>query len=332
VPFAAETPHSLMYLHLDREPPSLQMIRPGLPAGFEPAIRRAMAKRPAQRFESAGAFAAALVEAYHAPKEQATRSVTWENRPMYPIRPPQEQPLIDLSTRRDPPHRPDPASERSIQPSRPVAREAMPLPPDPTITPSQEAPRPVRQSYQEAPYIPPYQSPPARRSAPRRDPRGIAPRPHQEEAGIGRFFAVFAGVILALVIFIGVVFAIALITSSGNKSSNDEPTIHPATTTPTEIPAGLRPVVRIDAPAPISTVPLGTTVLIQFTVTAEQPITRVELRRFNITIDSQPANGAFTYSGTFSYTVNTTDPHVLEVVPWSGGIEGFPARVTISAQ
>ena len=72
VPFSAETPHSLMYLHLDREPPALDAVRPSLPGGIEPVIRRALAKRPDQRFGSAGAFAEVLAQAAGLPLTWAT--------------------------------------------------------------------------------------------------------------------------------------------------------------------------------------------------------------------------------------------------------------------
>ncbi|HMM29574.1 MAG TPA: serine/threonine-protein kinase, partial [Aggregatilineaceae bacterium] len=67
VPFAAETPHGLMYQHLDMEPPRPHSVKPDLPLSIEPVIDKALAKRPEDRYASAGELAAALEQAIQQP-------------------------------------------------------------------------------------------------------------------------------------------------------------------------------------------------------------------------------------------------------------------------
>ena len=63
-PFEAESDYVLMYAHLERPAPPASERRPGLPDGVDGVIRRAMAKRPANRYPSAGEVVAALKQAF----------------------------------------------------------------------------------------------------------------------------------------------------------------------------------------------------------------------------------------------------------------------------
>jgi eukaryotic-like serine/threonine-protein kinase len=59
-PFHAETLHAVMYKIVSDDPPPIDKVLPGLPAGLSPIIERALKKDPAKRFESALDFANAL--------------------------------------------------------------------------------------------------------------------------------------------------------------------------------------------------------------------------------------------------------------------------------
>jgi serine/threonine protein kinase len=59
-PFEARTAHSMMYQHLDQPPPSLQEHVPSLPEAVNDVVMHALAKNPAERYASAGEFAAAM--------------------------------------------------------------------------------------------------------------------------------------------------------------------------------------------------------------------------------------------------------------------------------
>jgi DNA-binding beta-propeller fold protein YncE/tRNA A-37 threonylcarbamoyl transferase component Bud32 len=53
-PFTKEQDAALMYAHLMEEPPAASRARPQLPPAIDPVIRRAMAKRPVDRYDTAG--------------------------------------------------------------------------------------------------------------------------------------------------------------------------------------------------------------------------------------------------------------------------------------
>jgi hypothetical protein len=85
----------------------------------------------------------------------------------------------------------------------------------------------------------------------------------------------------------------------------------------------------IQSPANNVAVSLGDTVTIQFTASSTQGITRVELRRFNQVLNFIAVGNLTIYQGTFLYQPDSTGVHIVEVVPWSGTIQGDPASVAI---
>ncbi len=74
VPFPCATPHLKRIAHEEQEPPRLQEVAPGVPAGLSEVVSRMMAKRPEDRYPTAGAaaealapFAGPLVQSFMAP-------------------------------------------------------------------------------------------------------------------------------------------------------------------------------------------------------------------------------------------------------------------------
>jgi serine/threonine-protein kinase len=63
-PFEGESGYTLMYAHLERPVPPLTDRRPELSAAVDEVVRRAMAKLPADRYDSAGEAVAALKAAF----------------------------------------------------------------------------------------------------------------------------------------------------------------------------------------------------------------------------------------------------------------------------
>jgi class 3 adenylate cyclase len=72
-PFRRDSEMAVLMAHVQDPPPSLLAMRPELPEALDAAIARAMAKDPAARFASAGAFAAALTEAVRPDSGATTR-------------------------------------------------------------------------------------------------------------------------------------------------------------------------------------------------------------------------------------------------------------------
>jgi serine/threonine protein kinase/streptogramin lyase len=62
-PFRRDSDAALMYAHLTERAPAPSSVRPELPAAIDPVVARAMAKKPADRYESAGAFATGVQQA-----------------------------------------------------------------------------------------------------------------------------------------------------------------------------------------------------------------------------------------------------------------------------
>jgi serine/threonine protein kinase, bacterial len=60
VPFPRETSHAAMRAHLEDPAPLASRARPGVPAGLDAALARAMAKRPEDRFATCGELASSL--------------------------------------------------------------------------------------------------------------------------------------------------------------------------------------------------------------------------------------------------------------------------------
>ncbi|WP_040782014.1 serine/threonine-protein kinase [Nocardia pneumoniae] len=67
VPFDATNPVAVIQGHLSAPPPPVSRLRPGLPAALDAVLAKAMAKHPADRFDSCTEFAAAAWQALTAP-------------------------------------------------------------------------------------------------------------------------------------------------------------------------------------------------------------------------------------------------------------------------
>jgi serine/threonine-protein kinase len=74
-PFAGENPLALMHAHINQEPPRPSAYRPGLAPAFDQVIATGMAKRPEDRFASAGALAAAARQALSQPVPRRTATM-----------------------------------------------------------------------------------------------------------------------------------------------------------------------------------------------------------------------------------------------------------------
>ena len=338
-PFSAETPHGLMYQHLDVEPPSPHTIQPDLPMSIEPVISKVLAKDPEDRYASAGAFAEALDGALNAPVRLPEQTDFEAHRAALEIA--AAAPEGTAETEMEP--EPAPAStqtyERLMQDeieddlmAGAMTGEAWDL--QPTLPPTGAMPlsdgAPTVQSppayTPPPPYQPPVYQPGSPGYTPPADEYVEAPQP-----AISRGM-LLGGIAVAGVIGIVVLVLVASLLSGGNGgSSGSGPTSPPEPTiTPT---AEFRPAASIQSPASSPTISLGDSVTIEFTVQdSRNPITRVELRRFNRVLDSVDVSSQNTYTGTFSYTPDSTGRHIVEVVPWSSGIRGDAASVTIVVQ
>ena len=60
LPFSADTPVAVLLKHVSDEPPSPRLLVPTLPVAIDEVMQHALAKRPTERYASAGEFAAAV--------------------------------------------------------------------------------------------------------------------------------------------------------------------------------------------------------------------------------------------------------------------------------
>jgi serine/threonine-protein kinase len=84
LPFQRDDHFSVLYAIVKEEPPAASTLRPDLPADLDSALRKALAKDPAQRWQSAAEMAAAL-RRIRGNGESATRTLT-AFRPVEPPR------------------------------------------------------------------------------------------------------------------------------------------------------------------------------------------------------------------------------------------------------
>ncbi len=141
VPFTASTPVQVMLMHVQATPPTPRSFNPALPPQVDAVIKRAMAKRPAERYQSANELAASFrlprrpcqaIPSRHlrfppsAPRHRSRqpRSVC----PAAPMgqRPPSHSPSSGTRPRPGPRARHTPAAIHSIRPL--LRRSRWPLP------------------------------------------------------------------------------------------------------------------------------------------------------------------------------------------------------------
>ncbi|MEV0028025.1 protein kinase [Nocardia sp. NPDC050793] len=89
VPFDSPQAVAVIQGHLKQPPPPLSSVRPGLPPALDAVLDRALAKRPADRFDSCAEFAAAVQQALRGPVS-APHAVA-QSRP-HPMGPPGSAP------------------------------------------------------------------------------------------------------------------------------------------------------------------------------------------------------------------------------------------------
>ena len=145
-PFERESALSVMAAHLYAPPPSLAARRPDLPVVIDEVLAKAMAKSPADRYESCGDFAEALRQALglapYIPRPRGAEPV--------PPRPPASAPVT--------PHPLTTSTADPLTPARPPAPTERPAP--------TEVPAPTGRPAPAEPFTPAEPSAPAQSSAP----------------------------------------------------------------------------------------------------------------------------------------------------------------------
>ena len=92
-PFLAETPAAVMHKVLQGEPAAPSTLKPGIPAGFDGVVARALAKKPDERFQTAREFQAAMLMALQGKSVTATMTL----RTQTAMKPPEQVPVLAIS-------------------------------------------------------------------------------------------------------------------------------------------------------------------------------------------------------------------------------------------
>ena len=330
VPFAAETPHGLMYQHLDVRPPAPHTIKPSLPASIEPVIDRALAKNREDRYPSALDLANDLerVLQTQAPGRLPEQTLFDEQQavdsgvPLRPERDPNAEALDD-EIERDLMARAgeddDPDLQPTIPPTQPPHYAEVPTVGEPTL--------PAGQGYSAPP--PPAYEPPVYEYQPEpvvETPYDVPPVEEPRDATMERALWIGGALVAGIVLIVIVVLLGSALIGGDDDPGSGGPTAPPATNT---IPAELRPALTIQSPADNTQVSLGDPVTIDFSATDREGITRVELRRFNIPLDTLFVQNQARFDGEFTYTPDSTGSHTLDIIAFRNDIPGEPDTITL---
>src|SRR3954454_13034090 len=80
LPYDRDSDVAKMYAHLNEQPPSVTAARPEATAGFDGVVARAMAKEPADRYQTAGELGRAALAALQGELPEAPRESPWPRR------------------------------------------------------------------------------------------------------------------------------------------------------------------------------------------------------------------------------------------------------------
>jgi serine/threonine protein kinase len=193
VPYPRDTEPSKMWAHMGEDPPSVLSVRGDVPPAFEEVVKRAMAKKPEDRYPSAGDLGRAVLAATE--DRQATqveRSVaTGEAAPLHALPPP----VVAMPS--------GPPTAVPSAPAQTAGPGSMPVapPPPPGFTPPPPPPPPVTPQPQAQPPTPQPQWQPGAAGARSRTP-------------------LIVGGAIAAVVVLGVVAALALSGGGGDKKED----------------------------------------------------------------------------------------------------------------
>jgi serine/threonine protein kinase len=167
VPFSSETtPLAVIHKHVSEPPPGLRSLRRNLPVAAEAVVFKALAKKPADRFGSAGEFIRELEKAL---PEEAIRVLDGREEPS--AIPVSRQPTMVMEE--------EPAADRAHLPTE-VMEKTEPEPAPEPAPEKQKAPKPVRRERTvETPPVP------AKEPAPQAPEKAEMPRPKKTISAAG---------------------------------------------------------------------------------------------------------------------------------------------------
>ncbi|MFE6857881.1 serine/threonine protein kinase [Nocardia sp. NPDC057668] len=224
-PFDSPQPGNIIRGHLQQDPPAVSTHRPGLPQAVDAVLRRALAKRPVDRFPTAVEFTDAMLRAL-TPAAPTTRNPAPAQHSPRRSDPQPPMPADPSRARREPGgHRPadagPPAAPREYAPYSPAPSNPASYAPPRQSGPASYAPAP--QPSAQAPYAPaPQPSGPAPyQHVPRPQPAyNMSPIPHDRtprRSSAGLIVGLCLGLVVAIAVAIGIGVAMKRDSGSGPK-------------------------------------------------------------------------------------------------------------------
>ncbi|MBI5927686.1 MAG: protein kinase [Chloroflexi bacterium] len=302
-PFEADTPHSLMYKHLNDPPPPMRRHAQAITEALDMVIMKALAKSPADRYKSAGEFSQDFQRAM-----QNQPTLAQQNPPRFVKAEPQAA-LRDTNPGRVQLPAPNPSTP--------------PLMPPPVYGPPQIYQQPAPQTYNQ-----PYNYRPSGNSEPYY-PQAVVQKIQSDKKKRGGQIRSCLWVFMLMGVIAGVAYVVSLdpdrwLPSEENTKSSQQIITPLPSLTP--VP-GEKAQVTILSPSNGSIFTVGSQVVISVTATDPISIKSVEMRRFGFELDSKtndnPApGGERTFTTEFIYIPKQPGRHILEFIPYQGNIQG----------
>ena len=306
-PFEADTPHSMMYKHLNDPPPPLMVNGKPLSVEIEQVVFKAMAKKPKHRYPKATEFSHDFQRAIRNQETLAGREAWQSSKQGQPVSP-------------NAPTDPNPNIE--IPQAEPVSPSVLRQTPPPVYGPAQiyqqkpaTSARPAVSTYASQAAQPVNTVKPRRRS--------------------GRWWKTCAVLIMILALFGGVGFFVIENPGGYLPDNLAEELSSSATQTPQPTPSrtpppGQQPNITVNFPEQISYQPLNNEVVLGITATDVIGVTKVEVRRFGFPIDQITLDAPSTlFNDNIIYTPKQTGRHVIEIIPYRNDIRGDSAIIEI---
>ena len=307
-PFEADTPHSMMYKHLNDPPPPIMVNGKPVAAEIEEVVFKAMSKKPKHRYAKATEFSHDFQRAIRGQETLAGRETRQNSKKGQSVSP-------HAPTDPNPNFVETPKVEPSPQP-------AVKQTPPPVYGPSQiYQQKPVTSAQ---PAVNPYASQASQASkAMRQSPRRL------------RWWQACAVLAFILVLVSGLGFVLYQNPSGylPEELVGNSNTAIPETSDPTPSrtpPPGQQPNLMINFPPPVSYQPLGSDVIIGVTATDLVGLTKIEIRRFGFPIDQiELETPSTTFNDNITYHPYQTGRHIVEIIPYRNDIRGDSAIIEI---
>lgn len=300
-PFQAETPHSLMYKHLNDPPPPIRMHVQDVTELVEEVVNKALAKEAKHRYPTASEFSNDF--------QRALRGLETLAQRYPPPTPKKGRGFFDTKSR-----------QPELPPSFAPFGTQNPQPNAPAMNPSYYGQRPPSQSF----YV--YPNPPTGASIPY-NPYAYLEAQRRSKSRT-RSLIWF---IINLFLIVGIIF-FALQDSERWLPETDAQNAVSFTATPTAEP-GSKPMVVINSPENGSTFTVDSLIPINVTATDTNSITRIEVRRFGFELETvQNNSGTSSFSHQVIYQPRTPGRHIIEIIPYRGNVRGDSAIVELIAQ